>query len=75
MFRDILVILGDKGAAASYVLSFAHFFDADVTAVCAKNDAVRDAVELAQTRYDLVLGGPPRLRRAIGTLTLGLAPA
>ena len=57
MFRDILVILGDKGAAASYVLSFAHFFDANVTAVCARSDAVHDAVESAQTRYDMVLGG------------------
>lgn len=65
MFRDILVILGDKGAAASYVLSFAHFFDADVTAVCAKNDAVRDAVELAQTRYDLVLGGQSEAEGAV----------
>jgi nucleotide-binding universal stress UspA family protein len=57
MFRDILVILGEKGAAASYVLSFAHLFDADVTAVWAKRGAAYDAVESAQTRYDMILGG------------------
>ena len=57
MFRDILVILGEKGAATSYALSFAHLFDSDVTAVWAKRDAAYDAVESAQTRYDMILGG------------------
>lgn len=57
MFRDILVILGEKGAAASYVLSFAHHFDADVTAVCARPDSTHGAIASAQTRYDMILSG------------------
>jgi nucleotide-binding universal stress UspA family protein len=56
MFRDILVVLGAKGVAASYALSFARHFEAEVTAVWPAQYSAFDAVAAAQTRDDLVVG-------------------
>jgi hypothetical protein len=56
MFRDILVGLGAKGAAASYALSFARHFEAEVTAVWPVQRPTFETIADAQTRYDLVAG-------------------
>ena len=54
MFRDILVVLGVKGAAASYAISFARHFEAEVTAVWPVQRSTFETIADAQTRYDLV---------------------
>src|SRR5271169_3756299 len=56
MFRDILVVLGAKGVAASYALSFARHFEAEVTAVWPAQYSAFDAIAAAQTRDGLVVG-------------------
>jgi len=56
MFRDILVVLGAKGVAASYALWFARHFEAEVTAVWPAQYSAFDAIAAAQTRDDLVVG-------------------
>jgi hypothetical protein len=53
MFRDILVVLGVKDVATSYALSFARYFDAEVTAVWPAQYPF-ETIGDAQTRYDLV---------------------
>ena len=42
--RDILVVLGAKGVAASYALSFARHFEAEVTAVWPARYSAFDAI-------------------------------
>lgn len=56
MFRDILVVLGAKQtAAASFALSFAHRFGADVTAIWDGIEPADEDIALAETRYDLII--------------------
>jgi hypothetical protein len=56
MFRDILVVLGIEGAAASYALSFAGHFEAHVTAVWPPGTSAFDDFAEGETRYDLLAG-------------------
>ena len=56
MFKDILVVLGVKGAAASYAISFARHFEAEVTAVWPVQRSTFETIADAQTRYDVVAG-------------------
>ena len=57
MFSDILVVLGAKGVVASYALSFARHFEAEVTAVWPAQYSAFDAIAAAQTRDALVIAG------------------
>jgi nucleotide-binding universal stress UspA family protein len=56
MFMDILVALGDGPTAASYGLSMAQQFDADLTAVWSSAARMFEDLVGAETRYDLLIG-------------------
>ena len=69
MFRDILVILGVKGVVASYALSFARHFDAEVTAVWPAQYPF-ETIGDAQTRYDLVAAAEEQAEEESAARTL-----
>jgi len=70
MFRDILVVIGVKGVAASYALSFARHFEAEVTAVWPAQYSAFDAIAAAQTRYDLGDAGEEQAEEESAARTL-----
>ena len=69
MFRDILVVLGVKGIATSYALSFARHFDAEVTAVWPAQYPF-ETIGDAQTRYDLVAAAKEQAEEESAARTL-----
>ncbi|MFZ0209817.1 MAG: hypothetical protein WAL59_27540 [Roseiarcus sp.] len=69
MFRDILVILGVKGVVASYALSFARHFDAEVTAVWPAQYPF-ETIGDAQTRYDLAAAAEEQAEEESAARTL-----
>jgi len=68
MFRDILVVLGVDGVAASYALTFAGHFDAEVTAVRPMRSSPLEAVASAQIRYDLQVSEEAAEEEAVAEL-------
>jgi len=70
MFRDILVVLGVNGAGASYALSFARHFEAEVTAVWPVQHSTFETIADAQTRYDLVAAAEERAEEESAARTL-----
>jgi len=69
MFRDILVILGVKGVVATYALSFARHFDAEVTAVWPAQYPF-ETIGDAQTRYDLAAAAEEQAEEESAARTL-----
>ena len=69
MFRDILVVLGVKGIATSYALSFARHFDAEFMAVWPAQYPF-ETIGDAQTRYDLVAAAKEQAEEESAARTL-----